>query len=92
MESEIFKLIAIQGGFAILFSYLLFYVLKENSKREDNYQSIIQELTELLTTIKKDVEDIKSNLNNKWKEVLIEYKSKCYHSRFLCLRYLNRSY
>ena len=68
MESEIFKLIATQGGFAILFSYLLFYVLKENSKREDNYQSIIQEL---LTTIKKDVEDIKSNLNNKWKEVLI---------------------
>ncbi|MDU7956245.1 MAG: BhlA/UviB family holin-like peptide [Clostridium perfringens] len=62
MESEIFKLIATQGGFAILFSYLLFYVLKENSKREDNYQSIIQEL---LTTIKKDVEDIKSNLNNK---------------------------
>lgn len=38
MESEIFKLIATQGGFAILFSYLLFYVLKENSKREDNYQ------------------------------------------------------
>ncbi|ELC8362474.1 bacteriocin [Clostridium perfringens] len=65
MESEIFKLIATQGGFTILFSYLLFYVLKENSKREDNYQSIIQELTELLTTIKKDVEDIKSNLNNK---------------------------
>ena len=65
MESEIFKLIGTQGGFAILFSYLLFYVLKENSKREDNYQSIIQELTELLTTIKKDVEDIKSNLNNK---------------------------
>lgn len=65
MEGEIFKLIATQGGFEILFSYLLFYVLKENSKREDNYQSIIQELTELLTTIKKDVEDIKSNLNNK---------------------------
>lgn len=65
MENEILKLVATQGAFAILFSYLLFYVLKENSKREGNYQSIIQELTELLPTIKKDVEDIKNKLNDK---------------------------
>lgn len=65
MDSEVFKLMATQGAFAILFSYLLFYVLKENSKREGNYQSIIQELTELLPKIKEDVEDIKEKLNNK---------------------------
>lgn len=65
MDSELFKLMATQGAFAILFSYLLFYVLKENSKRENNYQSIIQELTELLPKIKEDVEDIKEKLNNK---------------------------
>ncbi|WP_300259179.1 BhlA/UviB family holin-like peptide [Clostridium sp.] len=63
MDSELFKLMATQGAFAILFSYLLFYVLKENSKRENNYQSIIQELTELLPKIKEDVEDIKEKLN-----------------------------
>lgn len=65
MDSELFKLMATQGAFAILFSYLLYYVLKENSKRENNYQSIIQELTELLPKIKEDVEDIKEKLNSK---------------------------
>jgi F0F1-type ATP synthase membrane subunit a len=63
MDSELFKLMATQGAFAILFSYLLFYVLKENSKREDKYQNIIEELTELLLKIKEDVEDIKEKLN-----------------------------
>nr|WP_278186113.1 BhlA/UviB family holin-like peptide [Clostridium perfringens] len=59
-----FKIMATQGAFALLFSYLLFYVLKENSKREENYQNIIKELTELLPIIKSDVEDIKNKLNN----------------------------
>lgn len=63
MDSELFKLMATQGAFTILFSYLLFYVLKENSKREDKYQNIIEELTELLPKIKEDVEDIKEKLN-----------------------------
>ena len=63
MDSELFKLMVTQGAFAILFSYLLFYVLKENSKREDKYQNIIEELTELLPKIKEDVEDIKEKLN-----------------------------
>ena len=63
MDSELFKLMATQGAFEILFSYLLFYVLKENSKREDKYQNIIEELTELLPKIKEDVEDIKEKLN-----------------------------
>jgi hypothetical protein len=64
VDSEMFKLIATQGAFALLFSYLLFYVLKENSKREENYQGIIKELTELLPSIKNDVEDIKNKLNS----------------------------
>nr|WP_209014010.1 BhlA/UviB family holin-like peptide [Clostridium perfringens] len=59
-----FKIIATQGAFALLFSYLLFYILKENSKREENYQNIIKEFTELLQIIKNDVEDIKNKLNN----------------------------
>ncbi|EOU1614827.1 MAG: BhlA/UviB family holin-like peptide [Clostridium perfringens] len=65
MDSELFKLMATQVAFAILFSYLLFYVLKENSKREDKYQNIIEEFTELLPKIKEDVEDIKEKLNKK---------------------------
>lgn len=65
MNNELFKVLAPQGAFAILFSYLLFYVLKENSKRENNYQHIVQELTELLPIIKKDVEEIKDKISNK---------------------------
>lgn len=61
-ETEILKLVATQGVFALLFCYLLFYVLKENSKREGNYQKIIQELTNLLPTIKQDVEEIKNKI------------------------------
>ncbi|MGG5460192.1 BhlA/UviB family holin-like peptide [Clostridium sp. B9] len=63
MENEMIKLIATQGVFALLFSYLLTYVLKENSKREDNYNHVVKELTELLPAMKKDIEDIKDRLN-----------------------------
>ncbi|GKX68957.1 BhlA/UviB family holin-like peptide [Inconstantimicrobium mannanitabidum] len=62
MEADVLKLIATQGAFAILFSYLLFYVLKENSKRETNYQNIITELTSVLPTIKQDIEEIKEKV------------------------------
>ncbi|MFH0318532.1 BhlA/UviB family holin-like peptide [Clostridium perfringens] len=61
MENEFIKLMATQGAFAL--SYLLFYVLKENSKREKNYQNIVQELTKLLPIIKQDVEEIKNKIN-----------------------------
>jgi hypothetical protein len=62
MENEILKLLATQGAFAILFSYLLFYVLKENSARENNYQNIIKELTGILPGLKQDIEDIKEKI------------------------------
>ncbi|WP_055669807.1 BhlA/UviB family holin-like peptide [Desnuesiella massiliensis] len=62
MESEIFKVMVTQGVFAMLFCYLLFYVLKENSKRETNYQTIIKELTNVLPVIKDDIEEIKKEL------------------------------
>lgn len=49
-----------QGVFALLFFFLLLYVLSENGKREGKYQEIIQNLTE---TLKKDInclcEDVK---------------------------------
>ena len=58
IENEIIKLITTQGAFAILFSYLLFYVLKENSKREKNYQEIIKEFSNSIPNIKKDISEI----------------------------------
>lgn len=64
MESEILKIIATQGAFAILFSYLLFFTLKENSKREANYQSIIKDLSNLLPAIKEDIDEINTKFNS----------------------------
>ena len=37
LENEIFKIMVTQGAFAILFLYLLFHVLKENSNSDKNF-------------------------------------------------------
>ena len=65
MENEVIKMVASYGIFAILFVYLLFYVLKENSKREGKYQEIIADLTQRLNIIddvKNSVDKIKEKL------------------------------
>lgn len=62
---EILKAAATQGLWAILFVWLFFYVLKENSKREGKYQEIIDKLSDkfgVVEDIKKDVEEIKDRL------------------------------
>ena len=48
--------------FSLLFGYLLLYILKQNQIREENYQKIIQQLNEVLPTIKNDLEDIKKQI------------------------------
>lgn len=53
-----------QGIFAVLFGYLLFYILKGNSDREFKYQEILHELAELLIDIKQDISSIKENLKS----------------------------
>ncbi|MDD6794661.1 MAG: BhlA/UviB family holin-like peptide [Clostridiaceae bacterium] len=62
MENNVIQLLATQGGFAILFSYLLFYVLKENSKRESNYQEILKDLSQSIPAIQKDIEKINEKI------------------------------
>ncbi|WP_055071912.1 BhlA/UviB family holin-like peptide [Clostridium massiliamazoniense] len=64
MDSAILKMIISQGIFAILFCYLLIYVLKQNSIREENYQNIIDKLTSTLPVIKEELEEIKNKLVN----------------------------
>ena len=67
MESEVLQLAASQGLWAMLYVCLLFYVLKENSKREQSFQDIILALTEKLDTldsIKEDLAEIKENLQS----------------------------
>ncbi|MGL4655505.1 MAG: BhlA/UviB family holin-like peptide [Sarcina sp.] len=63
MEASIMKLIVSQGAFAVLFVYLLFYVLKENSKRESNYQEIVDKLSSSLPSIEEKLDDISKQIN-----------------------------
>ncbi len=67
MESEILQIATGQGIWAVLFVGLFFYVLQENSKREENFQEIILALTEKLDTlesIKKDLIEVKEGLSS----------------------------
>ena len=63
MDSELFNFLTTQGIFALLFCYLLLYILKQNQIREENYQKIIQQLNEVLPTIKNDLEYIKKQIS-----------------------------
>lgn len=72
MEGKILESIAQYGVFALLFAFLLFYVLRTNDsrekryiEREDIYQDIIKELTQkfcIIDGIKNDVCEIKEKL------------------------------
>lgn len=64
MDQGIIKLIVSQGIFAVLFVYLLFYVLKENNAKEENDQKIVNELTNTLPHIEQKLADIDKKLNS----------------------------
>jgi hypothetical protein len=74
MENEIFKMAVQQGIWAMLFIFILVYVLKEQkerdekaAEREENYQSIIAKLTDRLKTIDNIGEDVKEIKNKIFK-------------------------
>ena len=50
------------GVFAVLFVWLLFYVLRENSRRESNYQDVIKTLSK---TIQSELCEIKEQLKKR---------------------------
>lgn len=62
MEEELIKVATSQGIWAVLSVFLIFYILKAQEKREDNYQKIITELTEELKIISKINENVKKLL------------------------------
>lgn len=65
LEQSLVKLIVSQGIFAVLFVYLLFYVLKENSKRENNYQKIVTQLSNYFPNIEEKLDNISNQLKLK---------------------------
>lgn len=58
IEASILKLILSQGIFAVLFVYVLLYVLKENSTREQNYQKMVDLLTNKLPDIEEKLNEL----------------------------------
>jgi hypothetical protein len=73
MSEEIIKLAANQGLWAVLAVVLLFYVLKQNEKREMGYQNTIKENQSIISKlsdtvnidlhmVKKDIEEIKEKI------------------------------
>jgi preprotein translocase subunit YajC len=63
MTNEIVKLAASQGLWALLFVALLFYVLRQNEKRENSYQELLRSLSNSFETLKNDFCDIKDKIN-----------------------------
>jgi len=62
MWNDIFNLAIKNGLWAVLFTGLLIFVIKDTANREKKYQQIITELSESLAIvkdIKQNVEDIK---------------------------------
>lgn len=62
MEDELIKIVTSQGIWAVLSVFLIFYILKAQEKREDNYQKIISELTEELKIISQSNKNVKKLL------------------------------
>jgi seryl-tRNA synthetase len=64
MESEIIKLATTQGLWAVLFVSLLFYVLKNNEKREERLMSCLDNLSQQYETLTKDINDVKDDVGD----------------------------
>lgn len=72
MVSEIFELALSNGIWAVLFVFLLFYQIKDSTKRETKYLETIGALTnklDLVEDIQKDVIEIKSEIKRVNKKV-----------------------
>ncbi len=68
MTDALLDKIAQYGVFAVLFAALLWYVLKQNERRENKLMSIIEKFTPVLESLKNDVCDIKETLGLRRKE------------------------
>lgn len=69
METEIFNVFVKQGGYALLFVWMLFTTMKNNKEREAKYQEVIdknqmviEEQAKAFTSMSKDVTEIKQIL------------------------------
>lgn len=75
MDEQIFNMFLKEGGFALLFVWMLFSTMKNNKEREIKYQevinknqTVIEEQAKAFSSISKDVAEIK--------QILVEDKNE----------------
>lgn len=66
MDEQIFNMFLKEGGYALLFVWMLFSTMKNNKEREAKYQqvidknqSVIEEQAKAFSSLAKDVSEIK---------------------------------
>ena len=64
MENAIIEQAVTQGLWAALFVGLLFWILKENAKRESKYQDIIDKLTQKFEHLENGIDYIKAKFDS----------------------------
>jgi len=64
MENQILTQMITQGVFAVLFTYLLIFVLRENGKREQKYQELLKSLSENYDILRTNFCDFKKLLES----------------------------
>ena len=65
MENQLVQIATSQGIWAVLSVFLIFYILKAQAKREENYQKMIFELTEELKIISEINDHVKNIIPKK---------------------------
>ena len=62
IETEIMKYLVTQGPFAVLFVWLLIYVMRQNEKRERHLHDILDKFSEKYDVIVDELRDIKERI------------------------------
>lgn len=62
MELDILKYFLTQGPFAVLFVWLLIYVMRANKERESRLQDLLDKFSDKYDVIIADLRDIKSRV------------------------------
>jgi hypothetical protein len=62
MDTDIFRYFLTQGPFAVLFVWLLVYVMKNNKERENRLQDLLDKFSEKYDLVISKLDDIKDKL------------------------------
>lgn len=67
MDIDLFKYAVMQGPFAVLFVWLLVYVMRNNEKREARLHDLLDKFSEKYDVIISDIRDIKDDIKERFR-------------------------